>query len=1709
MENKKRMIVGYESEMQKAAENSAQNPHRDLQKTAEVGMEDKSLRTASARHYFGNGGERKAVISGGVRHYFSKADNRMRRIDNTLEYKERGANGFDGYENKYNSFKVRFAKETADGRLMRVTKDGCEIMFSLAQTDVAHGMSRLSRRACSAILQPNKNSAPDNDGLESGIAYPNLMDGVHFGYEVAPDKIKENITLERRLDCYEFTFEVTAAGLRIETDEEKNTVNFYSDLSPCVPVFTMPAPYMYDKNGAESYAVKYRAMRQDDKYMLAVIPDADWINAAERAFPVVIDPTVLVNTEVDLFYKLVSNYSDYSSKSDFYRVENACKQLGYFRGNASPSDAAKLFGETYLYVGLNNSAQIRKGKVHGAILRIPIYLSPFKMNSMGYFAVYGVRENGWMNGALDWDSQPTCDDKIIANTRPKTAENGGYYLEFDVTAAICEEYTGFVVKGNSIADSYGAGQQNSVCIPENGNQKVELAVTYSEANYVRGGKTISQACHRAGSGAIDLFTGGLVFAHDVLKLEGAQFPMDISLVYNSDYFNRPFYGGYGCGRGWHLNFMQRLESRSALTGDFAGGTDFKCYEYTDAFGCKQEISTRYYREVDSEDGQKKIKLYGAYEKDSPLNKEISNDNFTCRESGGAVLLCDKSGGIMRFENNRLTAVEKEDSSGSVKTLMSIYYGTDYITVTDANGRVVRFDFLVNSQVNLLKEIIYNGEVIRSFNYDVISANRPLKTISAPYGNINFDYDVTYGYLKKITDPSGYTLEYKTAFEDRPKITGYCVKSSVAEISYNPDENAGLVTGEEKISEDVNITYNAARAIGNFEYVFKNLTAVENAEGAGVYCCFKSDGSLIGTFDDKGNAEMNCVRVHREEKTVGGCKVNSDTVTQISASVLAGADCIQSGDMYNTTEFLSQSFFAPQSAILDNNLRLPTGWYVCTAAIEGCIASGKNFDDMKKAQEEEVSYVAMRFSRKMNDGTSQEELAVFDSIVSDYANCQMAFLPFYYDAENIDTARLSLESYNNPHFVHTLRWELRPAAKCTRTTVENRDVVTSEKYENKVRTVTESDIEKRNDNTRKTTVTRGENALTAVKTYSANYTDRLIKQTNGLGLETSYAYGANGMLSSETAVEIRTKDRMIRSYSYQSSETLLNDNALTSVTDESGNRYAYDYYPETGCLKRMTLPGTRQSIDYTYNGMEGLLKKISTSQGMLQWGDSNEFSYNQGYLTRLKSNGCLYGFEYDGFGRITQISVGGKEYLRAGYESGGNDIDGVIGATSKTAVAYKDGINSPCARCGNTVCGETHAQSGKTINKDTVYASYYNKYGELLKVRLAWGVELSYAFTEADDYVTAEEITAADKHVYKYTVGERVYEYEYDKNTGAFKSSTEYIADTQKLKLEALQRDDCGRVSQVKYTTDTCGEQTYGYRYRFDDTVADVTLPNGMKSETMRNAFGCITSHTTLAQTYYYKRRADGSLTPLVDFTDLYEGSDPVRYAYGYDENGNITRIEKNETCQAAYEYDGLGRLTKEEAEGDKREYVYDASGNMRQKTIGGKIKQYAYINESDILLSYNGSEALTYDAYGNPKQWFKHEKEGSKLKYTLRFEKVNRLSKITDNDSGEEYEYEYNYNGIRTTKRVNGITHEYYLDGENIIAETRTSGDKTDKLKYYYDALGICGMEYNGDYYYYVKNIQGDITHVCKQEDSGISEVYAQYEYDAWGVRKVKKDVGE
>lgn len=60
-------------------------------------------------------------------------------------------------------------------------------------------------------------------------------------------------------------------------------------------------------------------------------------------------------------------------------------------------------------------------------------------------------------------------------------------------------------------------------------------------------------------------------------------------------------------------------------------------------------------------------------------------------------------------------------------------------------------------------------------------------------------------------------------------------------------------------------------------------------------------------------------------------------------------------------------------------------------------------------------------------------------------------------------------------------------------------------------------------------------------------------------------------------------------------------------------------------------------------------------------------------------------------------------------------------------------------------------------------------------------------------------------------------------------------------------------------------------------------------------------------------------------------------------------------------------------------------------------------------------------------------------------------------------------------------------------------------IKYYYDATGICGFNYNGYSYYYRKNIQGDIIAIY----DGAGVCYATYAYDAWGRFKIFTNIND
>ena len=67
--------------------------------------------------------------------------------------------------------------------------------------------------------------------------------------------------------------------------------------------------------------------------------------------------------------------------------------------------------------------------------------------------------------------------------------------------------------------------------------------------------------------------------------------------------------------------------------------------------------------------------------------------------------------------------------------------------------------------------------------------------------------------------------------------------------------------------------------------------------------------------------------------------------------------------------------------------------------------------------------------------------------------------------------------------------------------------------------------------------------------------------------------------------------------------------------------------------------------------------------------------------------------------------------------------------------------------------------------------------------------------------------------------------------------------------------------------------------------------------------------------------------------------------------------------------------------------------------------------------------------------------------------------------------------------------------GSTITAETIIDGNNTTKIEYFYDSYGPYGFSIDGTFYYYIKNLQGDVTQIRDENCALI----ASYVYDAWG----------
>ena len=556
------------------------------------------------------------------------------------------------------------------------------------------------------------------------------------------------------------------------------------------------------------------------------------------------------------------------------------------------------------------------------------------------------------------------------------------------------------------------------------------------------------------------------------------------------------------------------------------------------------------------------------------------------------------------------------------------------------------------------------------------------------------------------------------------------------------------------------------------------------------------------------------------------------------------------------------------------------------------------------------------------------------------------------------------------------------------------------------------------------------------------------------------------------------------------------NYLASYTDENGNVTTYDYNTLNGILEAVTSPmGTGTSTattttDYEYDAM-GNVVSVSTDNKALQ------YVYTNDRLTEIITPNGKYKIIYDAWGQILSVNV--------------VTIDGTI----VPLVEYTH----------NTGALRTQVATATYRNSDTNDSTYQYEYN-------------------SDGNVTNIKINNADKHNITYSsLGDLTEIENVGGRTVKYSDNGTYIYNAEDQLIYTSVTDSEGKETEenygIKYKEQ---EAQYSYDsatgYSTESTTLDIASYYRVSQSAVTDWFGREKSHTTtvyditeeteetigkISTEYSYSSAEDGKTSANVEkYINKTYNSDgtTVRvfdgYSYEYDKQNRISAIKQldvfgAETEMYSYEYDKLGQLVRyNDSKAEKTyTYAYDGNGNILTKseytyTTGAltgepQITTYSYDNAWADKLTSVGTQEIKYDSIGNPTSYL-----GATLTWEGR--------QLTSYSNAENtFNYEYDENGMRYRTTITNDTDgsvgylDYVWVDSKLISISFTSDELNQTVKYLYndfdEPVGFVATREDGsvDTFYYLKNAQGDITHIV----SAAGKKMVSFTYDVFGKRTV------
>ena len=244
--------------------------------------------------------------------------------------------------------------------------------------------------------------------------------------------------------------------------------------------YHIPAPYMYDSLGSVSHDVEYSLETVRNGYVITITADSSWLNNAERAFPVTIDPTIQKAIVFDTYISSANPTENYGFSSELWISPS---RISFLRCSMPTIPSGCQFYAANLYVYYYYYSYITDGGL--------------------YAGAYQVMHS-WSENELTWNIAQPSSTTYISSTRLSTeymsGARGAYSgspksASFDVTTAAASWYAN-PSSNFGIALKYQSGTNSSVILKsyEAGSEyRAYFVITYTEPQIISGVYRIKNA----------------------------------------------------------------------------------------------------------------------------------------------------------------------------------------------------------------------------------------------------------------------------------------------------------------------------------------------------------------------------------------------------------------------------------------------------------------------------------------------------------------------------------------------------------------------------------------------------------------------------------------------------------------------------------------------------------------------------------------------------------------------------------------------------------------------------------------------------------------------------------------------------------------------------------------------------------------------------------------------------------------------------------------------------------------------------------------------------------------------------------------------------------------------------------------------------------------------------------------------------------------